>query len=60
MDCFQIAEAMTTDIIFTVNNGKKEILRLCANGDILLRGKLLENDKDLVDGLREFLNGNRR
>jgi len=31
------------------------ILKLCANGDIFVKGKLIENDKELVDALREFI-----
>lgn len=31
------------------------ILTLMANGDILVKGKFVENDKEVVDGLREFL-----
>jgi|GEM_PF-1189010 hypothetical protein len=30
------------------------MLELKANGDIMVRGKLIENDKELVDGLREW------
>lgn len=43
------------DIRFEVNNGGLEILRLCPNGDIYVKGRLIENDKELVDGLREWL-----
>ena len=43
-----------TDIIF-YSNDAEEILRLCDNGDIYVHGHLAENDKDVVDGLREFL-----
>lgn len=43
-----------TDIIF-YSNDAEEILRLCDNGDIHVHGHLAENDKDVVDGLREFL-----
>lgn len=32
-----------------------EILKLCGNGDILVKGKLVENDKEVVDAMREFL-----
>lgn len=35
-----------------------EILRLEPNGDIFVKGKLVENDKEVVDGLREFLSQN--
>jgi len=41
-------------IIFNVSN-YDEILKLEANGDILVKGKLIENDKQVVDALREFI-----
>lgn len=41
-------------IIFYVDKGK-EIIRLEGNGDIFVRGKKIENDKLLVDALRDFL-----
>ena len=31
-----------------------EILRVEANGDIFYKGRLIENDKEIVDGFREF------
>ena len=43
-----------TDIVF-FSNDAEEILRLCDNGDIFVHGRLAENDKDVVNGLREFL-----
>ena len=36
-------------------NNPQEIIRLNANGDIYVKGKLIENDKELVDAMREFL-----
>ena len=43
-------------IIFYTNTGPSEpILKLCENGDILVKGKLIENDKEVVDAMREFL-----
>lgn len=42
-------------IFFLQDNGTKEILKLCENGDIFVKGKLIENDKEVVDALREFL-----
>ena len=33
----------------------KPILELGSNGDIFIKGKLIENDKEVVDGMREFL-----
>jgi hypothetical protein len=35
----------------------KEIMRLEPNGDIYVHEKLVENDKEVVDGLRQFLAG---
>jgi len=43
-----------TDIVF-FSNDAEEILRLCDNGDIYVHGNLVENDQDVVAGLREFL-----
>ena len=31
------------------------IIKLCENGDIFVKGKLIENDKEVVDAMREFL-----
>jgi hypothetical protein len=44
-------------ISFVQDNGAREILKLCENGDIFIKGKLAENDKEVVDALREFLKG---
>jgi hypothetical protein len=45
-------------IFFTVNNNVNEpILKLCENGDIFVKGKLIENDKQVTDAMREFLRG---
>lgn len=42
-----------SSIIFTV--GDLDIIELYENGDIYIRGELAENDKAVVDGLRDFL-----
>jgi hypothetical protein len=42
-------------IVFTEDKGITPILKLCQNGDIFVKGKLIENDKEVVDALREFL-----
>lgn len=39
--------------------GNKEMIRLCPSGNIYIKGKLAENDMDVVDGMREFLVGMR-
>jgi hypothetical protein len=44
-------------ISFMQDNAGREILKLCENGDIFVKGKLAENDKEVVDALREFLKG---
>ena len=36
-------------------NENNEIIKLCDNGDIFVKGKLIENDKEVVDAMREFL-----
>ena len=46
----------TGDVVFTVGGLEpRELLRLCADGRILVRGVETENDKGLVDALREFI-----
>ena len=40
-------------IMFGVPAG--EMIRLEPNGDIYIKGKLVENDKEVVDGMRQFL-----
>jgi len=44
-------------IFFIQDNGAREILKICENGDIFVKGKLAENDKKVVDALRKFLKG---
>lgn len=39
--------------------GNKEMLRFEENGDIFVKGDLIENDKDVVEGLRDFLRGHK-
>ena len=48
-------------IIFYQNNDitTPPILELRANGDIFVKGKLIENDIEVVDAMREFLTGQR-
>ena len=38
-----------------VTNENNEMIKLCENGDIFVKGKKIENDKEVVDALREFL-----
>lgn len=39
----------------TFNVGDEQIIKLSANGDIFIKGKLADNDIEVVDGLRQFL-----
>ena len=42
-------------IFFMNDKETNEALKLCENGDIFVKGRLVENDKEVVDALREFL-----
>ena len=39
----------------TFTSATEPILELKGNGDIFVKGKLIENDIEVVDALREFL-----
>ncbi|ARJ26074.1 hypothetical protein B7492_34145 (plasmid) [Bacillus mycoides] len=39
----------------TFSTVREPILELRPNGDILVKGKLVETDKEVVDGMRELL-----
>ncbi|PEA87483.1 hypothetical protein [Bacillus thuringiensis] len=41
------------DIRFTV--GENDVLTLKHNGDIFVKGNLIENDREVIEGLREFI-----
>lgn len=43
-------------ITFALCDGT-EVLRFEPNGDIYVKEKLIENDKQVVDAIREFLKG---
>lgn len=43
-------------IFFSKDKKGGEILKLCPNGDIFVKGRLAENDKEVVDALKEWLN----
>ena len=48
---------MEPNTITFKNNGESTpIIELKANGDIYVKGNLIENDKEVVDAMREFLN----
>lgn len=42
---------------FTSIPGDGPVLKLCENGDIYVKGKLVENDKEVVEGMRMLLLG---
>ena len=42
-------------IIFHVGNETEPILKLCQTGDIFIKGKLVDNDLEVVEGMRKFL-----
>lgn len=50
-----LPQEQNTVFFLQVDKKKQEILKLCENGDIFVKGKLAENDKEVVDALREFL-----
>jgi hypothetical protein len=52
-----LTEEQNTIFFLQVDKSSQEILKLCENGDIFVKGKLAENDKEIVDALREFLKG---
>jgi hypothetical protein len=43
-------------VFFSVDKNRNEILKLCPNGDIFVKGRLAENDKQVVDAFKEWLN----
>ena len=47
---------VNTDILLHIQDKQNnEILKICENGDFFVKGKFTENDKDLVNALRDFL-----
>jgi hypothetical protein len=47
--------APNTISFHTGNSSVDAFITLCENGDIFIKGKLIENDKEVVEGMREFL-----
>ncbi|PFK16608.1 hypothetical protein [Bacillus cereus] len=50
----------TTHDSIVLKIGEQEIVSLKSNGDIFVKGNLIENDKEIVDGLKEFLKLSRK
>lgn len=51
----EISEGKISKSIFVINTENQELLRFELNGDIYIKGNLVENDKEVVDAFREFL-----
>jgi hypothetical protein len=49
------SELNTNSICFKLYNTKEPIIHIKNNGDIYVKGNLIENDIELVNALREFL-----
>jgi hypothetical protein len=52
---YQLQESDFESNTICFSNEGKEMLKLCPNGDIFVHGRLADNDKEVVDALREFL-----
>ena len=50
-----IVENVITFHINMDTDAPEEIVRFSSNGDIFIKGKLVENDQQVVEGFREFL-----
>jgi len=48
-------EGNTSIVFMTGEAGTAPAIMLRDNGDILVKGKLVENDKKLVEAMRQFL-----
>jgi hypothetical protein len=55
---YQNGDIQTNSIVFKISNDIEPIILLKNNGDIFVRGKLIENDIEVVQALREFLKEN--
>ena len=42
-------------ITFHTGDRTEPMIKLCQNGDIFIKGKLVVNDLEVVEGMREFL-----
>lgn len=47
--------APPADVLFSVDNGRKEMLKICENGDFFVKGKKVVNDKQVYEGFIKFL-----
>ena len=49
----------TEETTIEFNIGNKTIIKLKKNGEIYVKGKLIENDIEVVNGMREIINRNK-
>jgi len=49
------SELEPNTISFSIETNKEPVIKLCPNGDIYVKGKLVENDLDVVEGMRELI-----
>ncbi len=52
---FSTVESKQGEGYINFSLGNETMLEFRENGDILVKGKLIENDKQIVDAMREFL-----
>lgn len=55
MNALKINQAEINASVFSIFSDSEELIRFEKNGDIFIKGKLAENDKEVVDGFRKFL-----
>lgn len=48
-------EGNTSIVFMTGQTGTAPAIMLRDNGDVLIKGKVIENDKELVEAMRQFL-----
>ena len=48
-------DTSNADILLVTNAGSEEVLRISSNGDFFKRGKMIGNDKEIIEAFREFL-----
>jgi hypothetical protein len=53
---FYVNAKIKPSIMTLTGKDGEEVLRFETNGDIFVHGKLVESDKEVVDGFRYFLN----
>ena len=54
MEVCEIKECSNIISLFEIVNDGESLLRFEINGDIYVKGKLIENDKEVVNAFREY------